>query len=178
MPGGGGSCQDRGRLIGGRPPTLARMDAPSDLDRRDRDFHGAKGALLIGGCVLVTLRDDFAHISHPGLWDLPGGGREGRETPRETLAREVMEEVGLNLGGAEWLWQAAFPSLTDPSRRGWFFVLRLSPEAARGIAMRDEGQGWALMAPSRFVAMTGAVPGMQERLATWLSRLGAGAPPP
>ena len=153
---------------------------PDDLDDLDglddpgRDFHGAKGGLLIGARVLVTLRDPFAHISFPGLWDLPGGGREGRETPRETLAREVAEEVGLDLAGAEWLWARAFPSLTDPSRLGWFFVLRLPSGAARGIAMRDEGQGWTLMPPSRFIAMTGAVPGMQERLAAWLA-LGDGA---
>ncbi len=147
------------------------MDAAPDPDSRLADFHGAKGALLIGGRVLVTLRDGFDWISYPGLWDLPGGGREGRETPRETLAREVMEEVGLPLDRAEWLWAREFPSLTDPSRRGWFFVLRLAPEAARGIVMADEGQGWTLMAPSRFVAMKGAVPGMQERLAVWLSSL-------
>jgi 8-oxo-dGTP diphosphatase len=140
-------------------------------DSRLRDFHGAKGALLIDGRVLVTLRDGYRWISFPGLWDLPGGGREGRETPRETLAREVMEEVGLGLHGAEWLWAREFPSLTDPARRGWFFVLRLAPEAARQIVMADEGQGWTLMSPSRFVAMKGAVPGMQERLAVWLSSL-------
>ena len=59
-----------------------------------RDFHGAKAAILIGERLLITLRDDFAWIDWPGFWDLPGGGREGNETPRETLAR-VYDRVGL-----------------------------------------------------------------------------------
>lgn len=66
-------------------------------------FHGAKAAILIGDRLLVTLRDDFDWIDFPGHWDLPGGGREGDESPRETAARETREEVSLDLSRAEWL---------------------------------------------------------------------------
>ena len=47
------------------------------------DFHGAKGALFLGGQLLVTLRDDFDWIPWPGCWDFVGGLREPGETPRE-----------------------------------------------------------------------------------------------
>lgn len=135
-------------------------------------FHGAKAALLIGPSLLATLRDDVPGIPFPGAWDLPGGGREGAEAPEETLAREVREEVGLDLAGAARLWARAFPSGTHPGETSWFFVLRLPPGAARGIAMRDEGQGWALLPPDRFVGLAGAVPFLQRRVALAMGELG------
>ena len=136
------------------------------------DWVGAKGALLLGDRLLTTLRDDFAHIPFPGHWDFVGGGRERQEAPRETLMREAREEVGLELSGAEWLWESAFPSMIDPSRGSWFFVLRMPAEAARAIAMDDEGQGWLLIPPERFLVLPRAVPSLQSRLKVWLGRLG------
>ena len=145
------------------------------MDDAGEDWVGAKGALLLGDRLLVTLRDDFAHIPWPGHWDFVGGGREGGETPRETLLREAREEVGLDLSAAEWLWESAFPSMLDPSRGSWFFVLRIPAAAARGLGMADEGQGWMLIPPARFLDLPGAVPLLQDRLRVWLGRLGDGA---
>ncbi|MBI4085856.1 MAG: NUDIX domain-containing protein [Candidatus Liptonbacteria bacterium] len=34
----------------------------------------------------------------PGMWDLPGGRIGNKETPEETVRREVEEEVGVTLG--------------------------------------------------------------------------------
>ncbi len=33
----------------------------------------------------------------PGVWEVPGGKTEYGEDPKESLKREVMEEVGLNI---------------------------------------------------------------------------------
>ncbi len=93
-----------------------------------------------------------------------GGLREPGETPRETLIREAREEVGLDLSGAEWLWEASYPSSSDPSRVIWFFVLRLPAEAERDIVFGDEGQGWKLVEPEEFLLMPRAVPVLQDRL--------------
>lgn len=41
------------------------------------DFTGAKAALFCRASVLVCLRDEKPGLRWPGLWDLPGGGREG-----------------------------------------------------------------------------------------------------
>lgn len=41
------------------------------------DFTGAKAALFCGASVLVCLRDEKPGLRWPGLWDLPGAGREG-----------------------------------------------------------------------------------------------------
>jgi len=51
------------------------------------DFIGSKLALMIGDRILVILRDDFAHITFPNVWDFPGGGREAGETPLQTMHR-------------------------------------------------------------------------------------------
>ena len=85
-------------------------------------FTAARSRLLIGGQVLVTLRDDFAHIPYPGVWDFPGGGREAGETPLQTLHREVMEEVGLVIPDTAFVWQRRYRSNTDPDQWSWFFV--------------------------------------------------------
>ena len=56
------------------------------------DFTGCKIALFCGDSLLTILRDDKASIPWPNMWELPGGGREGDESPFECVAREVYEE--------------------------------------------------------------------------------------
>ena len=46
--------------------------------------------------VLLTRRAADMR-SHPGQWALPGGRRDGRETPEQAALRELHEEVGLQL---------------------------------------------------------------------------------
>ncbi|WP_334065222.1 NUDIX hydrolase [Limimaricola cinnabarinus] len=129
-------------------------------------FDGAKAALFIGPRLLVIRRDDRPGIPHPGALDFPGGGREGRETPEQTLAREMREEVGLEMGRAEMLWRRSFDGATRPGRV-WFFVLRMEAGAEAEIRFGDEGQGWALMTPEAFLSAPDAIPALQARLGLW-----------
>jgi 8-oxo-dGTP diphosphatase len=135
------------------------------------DYVGSKGALFLGDSLLVTLRDDFPGLPWAGHWDFVGGMREPGETPRETLVREAREEVGLDLSAAEWLWESPFPAMIDPARTSWFFVLRMPARAARGIVMGEEGQGWMLLPPERFLRLPRAVPSLQDRLKVWMDGL-------
>ena len=84
----------------------------------ETDFDGAKIAVLTGGRVLCLLRDDRPGLSDAGLWDLPGGGREGAESPEATALRELHEELGLRLAPARifhrWFYAAPRPA--------WFFA--------------------------------------------------------
>ncbi|SDE71625.1 NUDIX domain-containing protein [Limimaricola pyoseonensis] len=134
--------------------------------RGGESFDGAKAALFLGSRLLVIRRDDRPGISFPGALDFPGGGREGAETPDETLAREMREEVGLEMARAEMLWRRPFDSATGPGKV-WFFVLRMGSEAESAIRFGDEGQGWSLMAPEAFLAAPDAVPALQARLRLW-----------
>jgi 8-oxo-dGTP diphosphatase len=135
----------------------------------DNDFHGAKVALFIGEKLLVTLRDDFAHIPFPNVWDLPGGGREGNETPLQTLNREVMEEVGLSIPPEAILWQRRYPLAIDPSRNGYFYVAHMPEGTENDIVFGDEGQAWQLMEFEAFLALERVVPVFAPRLRDWLS---------
>src|SRR5438876_1155385 len=45
--------------------------------------------------VLLALRPD--HVHQGGLWEFPGGKVEPGESPHQALARELKEELGLEL---------------------------------------------------------------------------------
>jgi 8-oxo-dGTP diphosphatase len=138
--------------------------------RMDQDFNGAKVALFIGEQLLVILRDDDPSIPFPNLWDFPGGGREGNETPFETLAREVREEVGLDLPHSAVIWDMALPWSQDANQTIWFFVARLPIGIEDEIIFGDEGQRWDLMTPEVCLTCEQIVPSLASRLQLWMSQ--------
>ncbi len=48
--------------------------------------------------VLLFLRDDDDGIPYPNCWDIPGGHVETGEMPEACIAREMMEEIGIDIG--------------------------------------------------------------------------------
>jgi 8-oxo-dGTP diphosphatase len=127
------------------------------------DFVGAKAALFCGASVLTCLRDEKPGLRWPGLWDLPGGGREGAESAEDCLLRELEEEFGLRLSPDRLAWRRVFPSMMDAARASVFFGGWLSREEVAAIRFGDEGQGWELMPVEGFLGHAGAVPEMQRR---------------
>ncbi len=125
------------------------------------DFNGAKVAILAGDRLVTLKRDNDPGIPWPDMWDLPGGGRDGDETPEACVIRETREETGLVLSpdriihralygdrvffGAEW------PGLTEAAMR-----------------LGDEGQALALMPVTEFLLRTDAIPALRDRLARFL----------
>ncbi|MGD9861830.1 MAG: NUDIX hydrolase [Pseudodonghicola sp.] len=142
----------------------------SKLDRQPpAPFSGSKLALFLGPELLVILRDDKPDIPWPGHWDLPGGGREGAESPLDCALRETREEVGLALMPDDVNWSTSY---LRPHGRVWFFAAHL-PEARREqVRLGDEGQEWRLMAPETYCAHPLAVPHFAEQLALYLGRDG------
>jgi mutator protein MutT len=59
----------------------------------------AAAVLLRAGCVLLERRPPDARVT-PGVWDLPGGHQEAGETADAALARELREELGVEVGAA------------------------------------------------------------------------------
>jgi 8-oxo-dGTP diphosphatase len=53
----------------------------------------AAAVVLERGRVLLTQRKRGAHLA--GAWELPGGKVEADEDPRDALARELREEIGV-----------------------------------------------------------------------------------
>lgn len=58
-------------------------------------------AILREGRCLVARRS--ASMSAPGLWEFPGGKVEEGELPRQALAREIHEELGVEIAVGDWL---------------------------------------------------------------------------
>jgi 8-oxo-dGTP diphosphatase len=127
------------------------------------DFVGAKAAFFWGPSVLTCLRDDTPGLSWAGHWDLPGGGREGEESPEACLLRELAEEFGLRFTPDRLIWRRVFPSMRDARRASVFFAGRVNPDEVAAIRFGDEGQGWELMPVESFLSHPKGVPKMQRR---------------
>ena len=59
----------------------------------DRPTPRAYGVALRGGRVLLVRASALSNA--PGVWWLPGGGIDWRESPTDAVVREVREETGL-----------------------------------------------------------------------------------
>ncbi len=123
-----------------------------------QDFVGTKLVMLIGSRLLTILRDDKATIPWPGFWDLPGGGREGTESPEACVLRELQEELGLSLPAKVLTWKKAVPSHLVPGKISWYFAAHLPETAAREVVFGDEGQEWRLVPPEWFINHPKSVP--------------------
>ena len=132
------------------------------------DFTGCKIALFCGDRLLTILRDDKASIPWPNMWELPGGGREGDESPFECAAREVYEELGIHLDEDCLLWGKIYPSVIFEGKQSVFMVGQLSQEQFDSIVFGDEGQAYKLMNIEEFLKSKQAVPQLQGRLRDYL----------
>ncbi len=136
-------------------------------------FDGAKAAVFIGGRLLVYRRNTTPGLPWPGLWDFPGGAREGDETPEQTLLRELDEEFGLRPPPGAIRWRRRFPaSRPDAAGPVWFFVLALPAGAEAAIVFGDEGQEWRLMTPDAVRALADIIPVLVPRLEIWRAETG------
>ena len=128
------------------------------------EFTGCKIALICDGQILTILRDDKEDIPWPNMWELPGGGREGNETPFECVAREVYEELSIQLSKADVIWFQIYPSMLDGNKKSVFLVGRLTQEQFESIIFGDEGQGYKLVSFEEFLTSDRVVPQLQERV--------------
>lgn len=130
-------------------------------------FHGAKLALFVGARLVVIERDDVPQIVWPGYIDLPGGGREGDESPESCVLRETREELGLVLREADLTWRRCY----DVPNRAWFFAAHGPDAWADQIVFGDEGRAWHLMTPDAFMASERAIPHFRHRVREYLASL-------
>lgn len=59
----------------------------------------AVGILVDGGRVFIQRRPTGKRLA--GLWEFPGGKRERGETPKQTVRRELREELGIEVDVGE-----------------------------------------------------------------------------
>lgn len=144
-------------------------------------FDGAKIALVAGQRLLAYRRDALSSIPWPGYWDLPGGGREGAETPLACALRELHEEFALTLDPARVTHAQSY--LKADGQAVWFFGARGEAGLFDRVRFGSEGAYWRVMEVAEFLGREDAVPHLRVRLATWLTfgkagRLGKDAEAP
>lgn len=130
-------------------------------------FGGAKLALYLGAELAVILRDATPGLIFASHWDLPGGGREGDETPQACAFRECREELGLDVPETALSWGRSFSEGTQVK---WFFVAHMPHHVRADVVFGDEGQTWQMMSEATFLHHPDAVPAFQHRLALWISQ--------
>lgn len=131
-------------------------------------FSGAKIALLKDDQILTILRDNIPTIPFPNTWDLPGGGREDRETPFDCVQREVYEELGIAISKNSISWAKVYPSMVAPSKDSVFMVGAISQDQIDQIVFGDEGQGWKMMPITDFLEDDQVYGSLKERLRDWI----------
>ena len=134
------------------------------------EFTGCKIALICDRQILTILRDDKEDIPWPNMWELPGGGREGDESPFECAAREVYEELNIQLSKDDIIWSRLYPSMLDENKKSVFLVGKLTQEQFESIIFGDEGQGYKLVSFEEFLTSDRVVPQLQERVRDYVEK--------
>ncbi|ESQ90884.1 NUDIX hydrolase [Asticcacaulis benevestitus] len=132
-------------------------------------FSGTKIALMCETALVAYLRDEKEGIPFPGLWDLPGGGREADENPVDCVIREVEEEFGLRLSAERISGLTRYVSQTPGGLDTYFCRADVSAEEIQQIRFGSEGQRWSLMPIEMFISHKRAIPHLQHRLKALLA---------
>jgi len=139
------------------------------------DFSGAKLAVIAAGQVLAFQRDNLLEIPYPGLWEVPGGGRDDEETPVETAIRETWEEAGLQIHPSMIVWQRIYRNQVEGELPTWFMVAKPGWLALPAVRLGSEGQDVRWMPIDTFLDLPNAVGFIQDRLREYLSEAELGS---
>jgi len=134
-------------------------------------FNGAKVALLHGDKLVMYLRDNKPGLRFAGMWDFPGGGREGEETPIECATREIEEEFGIHMSPESFVWQKEYPAMHDVTQRAYFLVANVTADGVANISFGSEGERWELFDQATFFADQNVVPDLKGRFRDYLEMM-------
>jgi len=100
------------------------------------------------GRVLVSRRPPGSHMA--GLWEFPGGGVEPGETAEAALARELVEELGVEIAVGEPL---TFAWHHEPGRSLLLLFYRATLRAGEPRGMQGQEVAWVDVAELAALAM-------------------------
>ena len=136
----------------------------------DLSFQGVKVALINNGKVLIVLRDNIPNIPYPNMWDLAGGGRENEESPYETMRREVLEELNIDIPESSVVWVKHYESVTKPGKKSVFMVANISDHQIESIKFGEEGQGYKMLSFQEFLDNKDVIEQLKHRFLDYLNK--------
>ena len=109
------------KVEGRKSKAVASGSQPSSLN--PQPITDVSAALIFhDGKLLITRRHSDAHLG--GLWEFPGGKREPDETFEQCLAREIREELGVEISVGK-LFESVTHAYPEKTVHLKFFVCRL-----------------------------------------------------
>ncbi len=132
-----------------------------DTHNRTATFCGTKGLLFMGNQLIIIRRDNNTTLA-PCLLDLPGGTREGNESPFETFAREIQEELGLTISKEDIIFSKPYPDVFYARKECFIVATRALPIQEHDIRFGSEGLGFYVMSPDEFITASDAIAGYQQ----------------
>ncbi|GIU53214.1 NUDIX hydrolase [Shewanella sp. KT0246] len=133
-------------------------------------FTGCKLALLFHDQLVVYRRDNISSIPFPNLWDFPGGGREGNESPEQCVLRELDEEFSIALTQDRLIYKQGGANQTADGM-SYFYVAEANKQEIESIQFGDEGQYWRLMPIAEYLQCEEAILPLQQRLRVYLGTI-------
>ena len=125
---------------------------------------GASIVVLHQNRVLLVKR---GHLPFAGIWSLPGGKAEGRETPKEAARRELKEETGIEVDVEGVLDRVRVPAEGEASYRLTVFFGRATGGSLKAGSDAESAE-WVHLDEIEDRAMT---PGTPELIWTAAHRL-------
>ncbi|MGO9003306.1 MAG: 8-oxo-dGTP diphosphatase MutT [Limisphaerales bacterium] len=108
--------------VEGRKSNAAASDSRPPAPDSKRVTEVSAALIFRGGKLLITRRHSDAHLG--GLWEFPGGKREPGETFEQCLAREIREELGVQISVGK-LFESVTHAYPEKTVHLKFFVCRL-----------------------------------------------------
>lgn len=126
----------------------------------DKYFLAVKGIIRQGEKILVVKRSE-ADDHLPGVWETVGGGMEGEGTPQESLRREILEEVGLDVKVGEPFHVFTFRKDTGEFKVGMTFLCD-APEG--DVRLSHEHSEYSWIRPEEFRTFE-SIPSLHKEIA-------------
>ena len=125
-------------------------------------------------CLRTYVTAKIEPIFFPDHLDLPGGKRDGTESPFETFQRELDEEFGLNVTAEDILYARVYPASLEPQKIAYFVVARLYGVTELDIKFGDEGVFVDPMRLSEFLRDGRTIPAQTVRINDYLDYSSSG----
>jgi len=147
-----------------------------------KTWHASLAGVVVAAGALIRDRDGRVLCVKPNYrdyWTLPGGICEEGEAPHLCCAREVAEEIGLDLPIGRLLtidWQLALPEYGPDARPSMYFIFDggVLPGGARIVVQEDELDDYEFV-PTAELAGFLAPAGLRRTLAAQAVSDGHGA---